>query len=462
MGLRHAETPPMTDTDEEHRQSIALFRYGVIAELVQWPAGTKGLYERIEAKAAREYSIPASTRTRIAAETIRHWLKAYRKGGFEALLPKPRADRGRVRRLPAAVAEALLATKEANPALSVQLVIREARRRPEVPEDLPLPPATVHRLLARHGLMDKTKGEAGDSDRRRFAFAQAGELWMSDVMHGPAVVVGERVKRKTYLLAFLDDATRVIPHAAFALAENTRAFLPVLKLAIEKRGLPQRLYVDNGANYRSRHLALVCAKLGVALIHARPYRPQGKGKIERWFQSVRGQLLTRLAAEDTASLQALNRRLAVWIEGEYHHTPHRGLDGVTPLEQWARTAEAVRFPEPGLDLADLFLFETERKVQKDRTVSLNGVVYEVDAALVGEKVTLRFDPGAPPERPIQVCHAGKRIELARPVQTYANCFVKRDRPSWTLQADSPPPQPPPSALRLRELPDGDGDDGEGC
>lgn len=454
----------MTDTDDERRQQIALFRYGVIAELVQWPEAAKGLYARIAEKAAREYSIPASTRTRIAAETIRHWLKAYRKGGFEALLPKPRADRGQVRRLPAAVAEALLATKEANPALSVQLVIREARTRAEVPEDLPLPPATVHRLLARHGLMDKARGEAGDSDRRRFAFAQAGELWMSDLMHGPAVVVGERVKRKTYLLAFLDDATRVIPHAAFALSENTQTFLPVLKLAIEKRGLPQRLYVDNGANYRSRHLALVCAKLGVALIHARPYRPQGKGKIERWFQSVRGQLLTRLATEDTASLEALNRRLAVWIEGEYHHTPHRGLDGATPLEQWARTGNDVRFPEPGLDLADLFLFETERKVHKDRTVSLNGIVYEVDAALIGEKVTLRFDPGAPPERPIQVCHQGKLIEAARPVQTYGNCFVKRDRPSWSLRADGPGPQPTPSALRLRELPDADVegavDDGE--
>ena len=443
----------MTDTDDERRHDIALFRYGVIAELVQWPKERKGLYTRLAEKAAQDYSIPFSSRTRVAEETMRDWLQAYRQGGFDALLPKPRADRGQVRKLPAAVAEALLGIKEGNPALSVQLVIRAARALPEVPEELPLPPSTVHRLLARHGLMDKPAGEAGDHDRRRFAFANAGELWMSDVMHGPSVVVGERVKRKTYLIAFIDDATRVIPHAAFALSENTRSFLPVLKLAIEKRGLPQRLYVDNGANYRSRHLALVCAKLGIALIHARPYRPQGKGKIERWFKTVRAQLLTRLTAEDTASLEALNRRLAVWLEGEYHHSPHRGLDGATPLEQWAQTAAQVRFPEPGLDLADVFLFEAERKVQKDRTVSLNGIVYEVDAALVGEKVTLRFDPGAPPQRPVQVCHAGKLIELASPVQTYANCFVKRDRPSWTLTSDEPAPQPAASALRLRELPD---------
>ena len=167
---------------------------------------------------------------------------------------------------------------------------------------------------------------------------------------------------------------------------------------------------------------------------------------------MRAQLITRLTAADTASLTALNRRLAGWIEGEYHHTPHRGLDGATPLEQWARTGEAVRCPEPGLDLADLFLLEAVRKVQKDRTVSLNGVVYEVDAALVGENVTLRFDPGAPPQRPIQVCFQGQQRALARPVQTYANCFVKRDRPSRTLAVDGPVPEPAPSALRLRELP----------
>ena len=281
----------MNDHDNDRRREVALFRYSLIADLVRQELGTQGLYAKIEEKAAVEYTIPGTTRTRVAAETIRDWLKRYRRGGFDALLPKPRADRGRSRSLPAPVVDVLLEIKEGNPALSVQLVIREARTRKEVPEDLPLPASTVHRLLARHGLMDKPQGEHSDADRRRFAFAQAGELWMSDVMHGPSVVVGDRTKRKTYLLAFIDDATRVIPYAAFALAENTRAFLPVLKQAILRRGLPQRLYVDNGANYRSQHLALVCAKLGIALIHARPYRPQGKGKIERWFKTLRAQLL---------------------------------------------------------------------------------------------------------------------------------------------------------------------------
>lgn len=111
-------------------------------------------------------------------------------------------------------------------------------------------------------------------DRRRFAYVEAGQLWMSDVMHGPSVLGADgKRKKKTYLIAFIDDATRVIPHAQFAFAENTREFLPVFKVALLKRGLPQRLFVDNGANYRSRHFSIVCAKLGVALIHSRPFQP---------------------------------------------------------------------------------------------------------------------------------------------------------------------------------------------
>jgi len=443
----------MIETERERRHAVALFRYGLIADLVQLKPGTKGLYGLIEHKALGEYTIPGSTRTRVAAETIRSWLTSYRRGGFEALMPRPRADQGQPRTLPAAVAEVLLGIKEERPALSVQLVIRTARDHPEVPAELPLPVSTVHRLLSRHGLMSPTRGEGGDNDRRRFAFERAGQLWMSDVMHGPTVAVGDRTRRKSYLIALLDDATRVIPYSAFALSENTQHFLAVLKQALLRRGIPERLYVDNGSAFRSQHLALVCARLGISLIHARAYRPQGKGKIERWFKTVRAQLLTRLEPPDTASLEALNRRLWTWVEGEYHHNDHRGLQGRSPLQHWCHVGEAVRFPEPGVDLDEVFLFELPRKVHKDRTVSLNGVPYEVDAALVGETVTVRFDPGAPPGRPVQICYQGKPIEQARPVETYANCFVKRTRPARTLDTDTPAPEPPPSTLRWRELPE---------
>jgi len=436
----------MKCTDEEDRklrEQIALFRYGLIADLLHLPAGKNGLYKKLAEKAERDHVIPGTLRTRVAAETMRDWLTRYRQGGFDALMPKVRCDQGQARAIPQEIADQLLCWKEEKRDLTVPLLITKAAS--ILPEGLTLAPATVHRLLSRHGLMKKAPGEPTSNDRRRFAFDKAGQLWMSDVMHGPSVLVEGRKRRKAYLLALLDDATRLVPHAAFALSENTAAFLPVLQHGIRRRGLCTRLYVDNGAVYRSHHLSLVCAKLGVTLIHARPYAPQGKGKIERFFRTVRMQLLPILSEKDTESLEAINRKLWAWIEGEYHQSPHKGLDGETPADRWARSCDEVKMP--GAELGDLFLFEQKRKVARDRTVSLQGVVYEVDAALVGETVTLRFEP-ARLGHPLQVWHRGRQVQQAKRVDVYANCFVKRDR--GTLSA-SAPPEPPPAALRLRDF-----------
>jgi len=443
-------------TDATDRQATALFRYGLIADVLQLPVGSRGLYERLRQKAAADYVIPGSSRTRVAAETLRHWVKAYRHGGFEALYPKGRADRGRSRALPQALADALVSAKEEQPHLSIpQLIAAVGDSVPDSMREAGVQPAasTVHRLLARAGLMHKAAVGDGASgtDRRRFAFAEPGQLWMSDVMHGPSVgMAGTRQRRKTYLIAFLDDATRVVPYCAFCLSENTAAFLPVFKQALLRRGIPQRLYVDNGANYRSQQLALVCAKLGVALIHARPYQPQGKGKQERWFRTVRAQLLATLTEADTASLEALNRRLWAWVEAEYHHSPHRGLEGVTPLDRWAMSEAAPKLPV-GLDLDALFLFEAKRRVQRDRTVSLSGALFEVDAALVGETVMLRYDPSAPAARGIEVWHEGRFVERARPLDAYANCFVRRNRPTQGIEVDTPAATPRASGIALRDL-----------
>jgi transposase InsO family protein len=437
---------------------VALFRYGLIADLVHEPPGKRGIGELIARKAERDHVIPGSRRCRVAGETIRDWLKAYRRGGFDALMPKGRRDQGQARAIPQPVVDLLCTLKDDKPALSVRMVIEAAKRSGEVPADVELAPATVHRVLSRAGLMAPRPHEPTSNDRRRFAFAKAGELWMSDVMHGPAVLVEKKRRRKTYLISFLDDATRVIPYAAFALGENVASFLPVFEQAIRRRGIPQRLYVDNGAAYRSQHLSLVCAKLGVTLIHARPYQPQGKGKQERWHREVRRQCLGTLAEGDTTSLEALNRRLWSWVEGEYHQAPHKGLGGETPLDRWAKVSDEVRLPDAGADLGALFLFEDKRKVHKDRTVSLRGVVYEVDAALVGETVTLRFDP-ARIGKPVEVWLKGRRVALARRVDAYANCFVKRDSEVRdTLRVVGAAPPPPPEGLRLRDL-DGQRDEG---
>ena len=145
------------------------------------------------------------------------------------------------------------------------------------------------------------------------------------------------------------------------------------------------------------------------------------------------------------------RGVGAWVEGEYHQSPHRGLDGRTPLEQWALAGENVRYPGPDLDLDDLFLFEAKRRVMKDRTVSLHGRLYEVDAILVGQSITLRYDPQAPASRPLQVRHDGRSAGEATRLDAYANTAVKRDRSSWHAQPDDPAPEPRPSPLAMQKL-----------
>ena len=185
-----------------------------------------------------------------------------------------------------------------------------------------------------------------------------------------------------------------------------------------------------------------------------------KGKQERFFRTVRSQLLATLSAADTDSLEALNRRLWAWVEAEYHHHPHRGLDGQTPLDRWAMSEQPPRLPDPKLDLDALFLFETRRRVQRDRTVSLNGTLFEVDAALVGQTVTLRHDPSAPTSRGIEVWHDARFVERARALDAYANCFVRRHRPTQGIETDTPAPAPRSPGLSLRDLRSGKPDDQE--
>lgn len=454
MDTRSASESPAPELDERRRE-IALFRYGLIADLVHLEPHHRGLYALLEEKAKRDYTIPGSLRRRVAPETMRGWLRDYRRGGFDALAPRVRADQGSSRSIPPSTIDLLCHLKEDAPELSIPMLIKKARAEyaSVVTDEVVLPESTVHRVLARRGLMRKKREEPTSKDRRRFQHESAGDLWMSDVMYGPKIRDAARM-RQTFLIGFIDDATRIVPHAAFTFSKGTVAYLAVLEQAVRRRGIPKRLYVDNGAAFRSKQLSIVCAKLGIALIHAQPYKPQGKGKMERWFRTTRMQLLPLLRPEHLVSLEAMNRALAAWIEGEYHHAPHRGLGDETPSEKWARTSEGVRMP--AADLGDHFLAEQKRVVQKDRTVTLDGVAFEVDAALVGERVTLRFDAGRKPDkRAVEVWHQNRRVEIARRVDVLANCFVKRNGTTRNLEIPKGGAEPA-EGLAMRDLLDDEG------
>jgi len=235
-------------------------------------------------------------------------------------------------------------------------------------------------------------------------------------MHGPTVLVDGK-QRKAYLTAFIDDHSRLIPHAEFFLSERLDSFLDALRKALLMRGLPRKLYVDNGPAFRSTHLEHICASLGIVLIHAKPYQPQGKGKIERFFRTVRMQFLP-ITKEST--LTGLNAALLEWIRG-YHETPHSSI-GEPPLLRFTRGIACVR-PAP-VDLSDHFRKEVKRTVAKDRTFTIQGRMYEAPVDLVGKQVRLLYHEHDPAR--VEVLWEGKTHGFASVLDVHVNCRVKRE------------------------------------
>jgi transposase InsO family protein len=290
------------------------------------------------------------------------------------------------------------------------------RKRKLVSPGLTLNPSTVYRFLHGHDLMELSRPVP--EDRRKFEAELPNDLWQLDCMHGPRVEHDGK-RRKTYLIAFMDDHSRLVPHGEFFLSESVKSFLIALEGALLTRGLPRKIYTDNGAAFRSHHVEHVTASLGVALIHARPYKPQGKGKIERFFRTVRADFLTGFKGE---TLLDINCSFHLWLNEIYHQREHSST-GQTPFSRFTAKMECLR-PAPN-DLKDHFRKVSRRKVAKDRTVSLNGNIFEAPVALIGKQVTVLYHPEEPDRA--EVRFKGESYGFLVPVNLAVNCRAKRDK-----------------------------------
>ena len=251
-------------------------------------------------------------------------------------------------------------------------------------------------------------------------------------------------RRQAVLLAFLDDATRRILYACFGFSENALAFESGIKHIHAAHGRIGRLYADNGSGFVSLQTRRILDILGVVLVHSRPYTPKGRGKIERFFRTVRQQFLSILDCESLASLQDLEVRFHTWLESEYHRSPHRGLGSRTPLELWLEKAHLIIPVDPIVNLDELFKHEDIRKIHKDSAFTLQGVLYEVDSSLIGENVHLRYDASLPPlRRRVMVSLDSKPRGEAHIVDTYANSRVRRAFNSGQLVVEKQQPQESP-------------------
>lgn len=409
--------------NEEQKREVAIFRFGVIHDLVGGSHLERGDQQGLlRQKCERKWGIPHSSRTRLTRGTILRWVQRYKQGNgkLESLYPTERSDRGVSRGLDEESSLALIQLRKESPRMPVTDLLKTIYKRRLVPPGKTLSLSTVYRLLHRHHLMGKDGGTP--QDRRKFEAELPNDLWQSDSMHGPQVDVDGR-KRKTYLLAFLDDHSRLVPHAQFYLSEGLNSYLHALEQALLRRGLPRKLYLDNGPAFRSKHLEDVAASLGVALIHSSPYKPEGRGKIERFFRTVRSQFLPGFRGK---SLDELNEALELWIQDLYHQRKHTST-GKSPFERFTAHMQCLR-PAPK-DLQNYFRKHTRRRVGKDRTVVLDGKLYEAPIPLIGKHVLLLYHEKDP--QIVEVLHDHKSYGFLTPLDLHINCRVRRNKESGT-------------------------------
>jgi len=402
---------------EDEKKEVAIFRYSVISDFVNGMDLTRAERRQLmRDKCERKWQIPFSQKTRISAETIRNWIRLFKDGGLGSLMPKDRSDQGHSRAMDDDTCEALICLRKEMLDATVPYLIQQMNQRKLVTPGTELNNTTVYRFLHQSNLMHlKTSKPV---DRRKFEAQLPNDMWQSDVMHGPKVDVDGKQK-KTYLIAMLDDHSRLIVYACFYLSEKLASYLDAFENALARRGLPRKLYVDNGPAFRSKHLEYITASLSITLIHARPYSPQGKGKIERWFKTVRSRFLSNCTATGLAELNAAFDR---YLNDDYHQRKHSAT-GQTPLGRFTSQMHCLRSgPE---NLKDYFRKVALRKVAKDRTITLNGSIYEASVALIGKRVELLYHQTDP--RGIEVRYKNKSYGMLRPLDLAVNYRVKRDK-----------------------------------
>ncbi|HZC53722.1 MAG TPA: DDE-type integrase/transposase/recombinase, partial [Mycobacterium sp.] len=360
----------------ERARAIGLFRYALIREAADRQLSTKQRGRLVRALAEREHEGPFGQPVRVSRASIDRWIRDWRRGGFDALVPEPRRVGPRT---PAEVLDLAVALKKEVPARTAVQVAAILRAHCGWAPD--------ERTLQRHFVrLELTTRPDGTPPQvfGRFEADEPNARWTGDALHGPTVN-----GHKAILFAFLDDHSRLLTGYRWARREDTVRLEAALRTGIASRGIPASIYVDNGSAFVDKQLLRACASLGIRLVHSRPGQPEGRGKIERFFRTVRDQFLVEIGSgRELDDLAQLNTLFTAWVETVYHRREHSET-GQAPIQRWS--VQALPLPSPA-QLREAFLWSEWRTVTKTATVGLHGNKYEVDATLAGRKVELVFDP----------------------------------------------------------------------
>jgi len=392
----------------DHAEEVATHRHAVIGPLCALELPRGALAETIRGLSQMRFRAPGADLTRCySVPTLERWYYAYRAHGLHGLKPQGRCDRGRGRKLTPTLRALICDIRREYPSASAALIVRtlEADGRLECGR---VKPSTVQKLLRQAGL-DRiaARDGAGATTRLRWQAAQPDALWHADVCHGPTLTFGT-TRTPVRIHGMLDDCSRYGVALEAHDSETEADMLRVFIRALRTHGRPDVLYLDNGSTYRGDALRTACARLGISLLHAQPYDPQARGKMERFWRTLRDGCLNHLGT--IGSLDELNAKLQVFLQRHYHPEPHAGLMGRAPAQVYAPSARTPNYVAETA-LRDALLVRVRRRVRRDTTVSIDGRIYELNQGfLAGRVVDIAYSLLDTPIAP-EVEYEGRRYPL---------------------------------------------------
>ena len=372
--------------NDETRQKIALFRYGIIAPVV---SGTydegKSIKGFFRDAASKVYTNPSGEETKVSASTLERWYYAYNKGGFDALIPMRRCDTGKSRKIDEDIMEQIRFLKKEYPRIPATLIHQKLLDNGTINKgDISL--STVNRFVNQ---LKIESNYTNNKDMRRYERAHINEVWCGDTSFGPYLKIDGK-KKRTYIIALLDDASRYIIGIDIFFNDNFVNLMSVLKTAVTRYGKPKILNFDNGSSYKNKQIELLAARIGTTISYCAPYTPTSKAKIERWFKTMKDQWMSQLNMNDYSSIDQLRETLLTYVNN-YNQTVHSSLNGLCPQDRFFNESYLIkRLSEEQLDTS--FLLEYERRVSADNVVMIDEVEYEVPYRYSKQKITLRYSP----------------------------------------------------------------------
>ena len=399
------------------KEEKALFRFNIIFPLLDQslPRGERA--RKVREICAKEYVIPHSRKTTLSAGTVWKWYETYvRYGTIDSLAPKGRSDCGGARVVDAQALSAFVGLWRENQGVPVTALVAIAVEKGIFNEGRVPSMSTLYALIRK----ERDGFQPTQKDRRAYRAPGINDMWQSDALHGPHVRLEDGRIRKAILFLIQDNRSRLVCAGGWYSAESAESFMDCLWRAFQTRGLPKKLYVDNGSSYRDERIRYGCASLGINLSYARPYTPQGKGCIERLNRTVRDSFLSTLP-RGMMTLEELNTRFDSWID-EYNRRPHSSLDGMSPLQCYLGQLKAVNPAPENVPLH--FRRVDTRLVANDRTVRFMGSRLEAPIGYAGRRIEIRYFD----HDPVHTCEAffeGRSIGLLHPVDLEANYSAHR-------------------------------------